>query len=484
MFPELPSFRADEEFLRSLGRAGGFCDCREIDDSRGSLGDSAAGWPIFGQFVAHDITADRSNLRSLANTAELHNARSPQLNLECLYGDGPIGHPFLFRRGDPAKFLLGSDEADVVRNEEGIAVIGDPRNDENLIVVQLHAMFLRFHNAIFNTLTNRHQPIPDRFAEAQRLVRWHYQWIVLHDFLPHIVGETMAKKVLNPGGQPNLRHYRIFPPPYPFMPVEFSVAAYRFGHSMVRPSYALNQDVIGPAEGLEQARFNRIPLFTADNPRLFPRANLNGFRRIPQGWGIDWSFFFKEVPTPLPEAVRHACTSKESPVLPQPSYRIDTELVDPLGMLPGDPPPGVPKNSLALRNLRRGLALGLPSGQHIAHVLGEEPISDDVLWCGEERQWMLRRFPQFANNAPLWFYILKEAEIRREGLRLGPVGSTLVAEVFVGLVHGDHESYLWKKKDWKPELPAKKPGTFTMTDLLQFVGDISPVDGIKTVNTL
>jgi hypothetical protein len=122
MFPELPSFQADEEFLHALGRAGGLCDCRDIDDSPDSLGDTAAGWPIFGQFVAHDITADRSGLRSPTDTAELRNARSPQLNLECLYGDGPIGSPFLFRRDDPAKFLLGLNGADVQRNVEGIAV--------------------------------------------------------------------------------------------------------------------------------------------------------------------------------------------------------------------------------------------------------------------------------------------------------------------------------------------------------------------------
>ena len=113
MFPDLPSFQSDEQFLHALGRAGGVCDCGDIDDSPDSLGDTAAGWPIFGQFVAHDITADRSILRSHANTSELRNARSPQLNLECLYGDGPTGNPFLYQRDDPAKFLLGVDGADV-----------------------------------------------------------------------------------------------------------------------------------------------------------------------------------------------------------------------------------------------------------------------------------------------------------------------------------------------------------------------------------
>ena len=128
MFPELPSFEADEEFLHALGRAGGLCDGGDVDDSAESLGETAAGWPIFGQFVAHDITADRSTLRSHFDAAPLLNARSPQLNLECLYGDGPVGHPFLYQRSDPAKFLLGTHGTDMQRNPEGIAVIGDPRN--------------------------------------------------------------------------------------------------------------------------------------------------------------------------------------------------------------------------------------------------------------------------------------------------------------------------------------------------------------------
>src|SRR4051794_15194769 len=147
MFPELPSFRADEQFLHALGRAGGVCDCGDIDDLPDSLADTAAGWPIFGQFVAHDITADRSILRSRTNTAELHNARSPQLNLECLYGDGPTGHPFLYRRDDPAKFLLGLRGEDLQRNVEDTAAIGDPRNDSHMLMSQLHLAMLKAHNS-------------------------------------------------------------------------------------------------------------------------------------------------------------------------------------------------------------------------------------------------------------------------------------------------------------------------------------------------
>ena len=192
MFPELPSFRTDEQFLHALGRAGGVCDCGDVDDSPEALGNTAAGWPIFGQFVAHDITADRSILRSDTNTPELRNARSPQLNLECLYGDGPTGHPFLYQRDDPAKFLLGLDGADVQRNAEGVAVIGDPRNDSHMLMSQLHLAMLKAHNTFVDEV-RRTEAANDRvFDEAARLLRWHYQWIILHEFLPALVGQTLV----------------------------------------------------------------------------------------------------------------------------------------------------------------------------------------------------------------------------------------------------------------------------------------------------
>src|SRR6202046_2335265 len=195
MFPELPSFQADEQFLHALGRAGGICDCGDVDDTPDSLGTAPAGWPIFGQFVAHDITADRSILRSHADTAELRNARSPQLNLESLYGDGPTGHPFLYQRDDPAQFLLGVDEADIQRNVEGIAVIGDPRNDSHMLMSQLHLAMLKAHNTFVDE-ARRTGTANDRvFDEAALQLKWHYQWFVLNEFLLTLVGETLTEQV-------------------------------------------------------------------------------------------------------------------------------------------------------------------------------------------------------------------------------------------------------------------------------------------------
>ena len=80
----------------------------------------------------------------------------------------------------------------------------------------------------------------------------------------------------------------------------------------------------------------------------------------------------------------------------------------------------------------------------------------------------------FDTKTPLWFYILKEAELKQGGLRLGDVGSRLVVETFHGLVEGSAYSIL-KETDWKPCLPAQHPDRFTMNDLLRFVDDVNPL---------
>ena len=391
MFPELPSFQADEQFLHALGRAGGVCDCGDIDDSPDSLGDTAAGWPIFGQFVAHDITADRSILRSHANTAELHNARSPQLNLECLYGDGPTGHPFLYQRDDPAKFLLGVDGADVQRNAEGIALIGDPRNDSHMLVSQLHLAMLKAHNAFVDEARLTGTANDRVFDEAARQLRWHYQWIVLNEFLPALVGQTLADQVLREGPQ-------WFRPAHGgFIPLEFADAAYRYGHSQIRHRYRLNLHT------------DPVPLF----------PDLLGFRAVPRERTVDWTLFF-DTPGATPA---------------QRSKKIDGKLVRALIELPVAVTGECEiedYHSLAVRDLQRGQGVGLPSGEAVAVTSESAPLTAEQVgiastgWHGE---------------TPLWYYILREADACTGGHRLGPVGGRIVTEVLVGLVDADATSF-------------------------------------------
>jgi hypothetical protein len=184
---------------------------------------------------------------------------------------------------------------------------------------------------------------------------------------------------------------------------------------------------------------------------------------LPANWIIDWRRFH-EVALPNPADVAFNL-----------SRRIDPFVVPTLHSLPGG------GGSLPFRNLKRGVMLGLPSGQDIARAMKiHNPLTPDEIATGPDGA--IAKKHGLHLRTPLWFYILKEAEQRGNAERLGPVGATIVSEVFVGLVHGDHLSYLWLKgKQWKPTLPSKTPGDFTMADLLRFVGDISPIDGITTV---
>jgi hypothetical protein len=399
MFPELPSFQADEQFLHALGRTGGICDCGDTGDSPVSLGTAAAGWPIFGQFVAHDITADRSILRSHTNTAELRNARSPQLNLECLYGDGPTGHPFLFQRDDSAKFLLGLDGADVQRNADGIAIIGDPRNDSHMLISQLHLAMLKAHNAFVDEERRNGTPADGVFEAAARQLRWHHQWVILHEFLPALVGRELAAQVLQEGP----RWFR--PRRNVYIPLEFADAAYRYGHSQIRHRYQLNSHT------------DPVPLF----------PDLLGFRPVPRERAIDWRLFFD---------ASGATTAQRC-------KKIDGKLVRALIELPVAVTGECEiedYHSLAVRDLQRGQGVGLPSGESVARHMGIEPLTAGQVgivgtgWRGE---------------TPLWYYILREADACAAGNRLGPVGGRIVAEVLVGLIDSDATSFRHNSQNWK-----------------------------------
>jgi Animal haem peroxidase len=406
MFPDLPSFQADEQFLHALGRAGGLCDCGDVEDFYDSLGNTAAGWPIFGQFVAHDITADRSTLQSHADTTELHNARSPKLNLENLYGDGPTGHPFLYQRDDPAKFLLGVEGADLQRNAEGIAVIGDPRNDSHMLVSQLHLAMLKAHNGFVDEARNAGVANGRVFDEAALQLRWHYQWIVLNEFLPTLVGSELTDEVLRDGP----RYFR--PGHDAFIPLEFADATYRYGHSQIRHRYQLN------------SQSDPVPLF----------PDLLGFRVVPRQHMIEWNLFFD---TP-------GATSAQR------SRKIDGKLVQALIQLPAAVTGEVENedyHSLAVRDLQRGQGVGLPSGEAVARHMGVAPLTVEQVgivstgWKGE---------------TPLWFYILREADVCGGGDRLGPVGGQIVADVLVGLIDADAGSFRQNQQQWRPRVILSK----------------------------
>jgi heme peroxidase len=410
MFPSLPHLDIDASFLHAIGRA---CDARGA--VRQEAVAVAAGWPILGQFIAHDITADRSPVTHHDDEALIRNARSARLNLEALYGEGPVGNPYLYSRNDPAKLLLGGSD-DLPRNSEGIALAGDPRQDVHGLMSQMQVRMIKAHNRLVDRLREDGVDSSTLFEEAQRALRWHYQWVCLFDFLPAVIGASRVESLLADGP----RHYR--PEGRIAIPFEFADAAFRFGHSQVRESYQLSRGG---------------PMFS-----LFP--DLIGFRPVPPSRVVDWTLFF-DVPG-FPTAQR--------------SRPIDGCLPPALVHLPVDITGYVDDadfESLAVRDLQRGSATGLPSGEGVASLIGSRPLSRAEVglsafgWSGE---------------TPLWYYVVKEAAVLEDGERLGPVGSLIVGEVLLGIVDGDPESFRSVDPSWKPTLPSRDPSRFTVADLL------------------
>ena len=475
LFPRLPVAMFDQTDLELLARA--MTASPEIpgqeakDDPEENRAIPAA-YTYLGQFVDHDITFDPvSRLHESLTSAQLQalvDLRTPRFDLDNLYGRGPDDQPYLYKK-DRVRMLLGQPlsgnpydpgAVQLPRGPNRRALIGDPRDDENRIVAQLHAIFLRFHNKVVDQLGGKKNV---SFQEVRQQVRWHYQWVLVNDFLRVILDEQTYRSV--------------FPDPYgpvttitgpwehdlDLMPVEFSAAAYRFGHSMIRPRYRLNAKI-------ERPIFSNAHGHTAD---------LGGFRPIPAGWAIDWQFFID-----LGHGAGPAAGGRKSGRVarkPQLSYKIDTSLVHPLGHLPAriarDP------SSLALRNLERGVTFQLPSGQRVAEALGIQVIPDEELMIGEATADSPQRpitwiSTSFAGNAPLWAYILSEAQVtswRRPHpglamndipIKLGPLGGRLVAEVFASLLRRDPTSYLSAKPTFTP-IPGFAPnGTFGLAELI------------------
>jgi hypothetical protein len=406
---DLPALVGDETLLHAIGAAGGFCDAGdEQSDARGE-----AGWPFFGQYVAHDLTADRSPLREHADVAGLANMRSPRLNLESLYGGGPVGSPYLYQRSDPAKLLAG--DRDVPRNQEGLALIGDPRNDVHVFMSQMQLAFLRAHNLLVERLREDGAAESEVFDDARRALIWHYQWVIVNEFLPQLVGAQLIDELLAGGA----RYYRPREG-VPYIPVEFADAAYRYGHSQIRQTYLIRRG--------------------AGEVAVFP--DLIGFGPVGDR-AVDWALMF-DVPGQAPA---------------QRAKPIDGKLPRSLIELPEAITGAVSERafrSLAGRDLQRGHGIGLPSGESVAELIGAEVLSEDEVGLSSSG---------WKAQTPLWLYILREAAVRHDGDRLGEVGGRIVAEVLLGVIAHDPESYLAREPGWQPTLPAAGE-TFKLRDLL------------------
>ena len=397
-------------------------------------------YTYFGQFIYHDITFDPvSVLTKQQDPDGLVDFRSPALDLDNIYGRGPGDQPYMY---DGPKFQLGktlsgqgvADAHDLPRFADR-ALIGDPRNDENSIVSQLQGLFHRFHNRMVDDNPEL------SFEQLQERVRFHYQYVVLNDFLPRIVSADVLNE-LKTGPDYDRHKIKYFHWKHtPFMPVEFSVAAYRLGHSMIRPGYRLND-----------ADAMLLPIFPIPD-KGFPDG-LTGFQTMAAGRAIDWGRFIDIDVRPYGSDNDNDPNNKRRL---QFAYRIDTSLVDPLRLLPpsvaSDPPPSLPR-----RNLERAWRLQLPSGQAVAKAMHLTPMDDSKILIGkavDKQDAGVTPVPidkmangAFAKNCPLWTYILAEAAQNQAAApipatgapatittpQLGPVGGRIVAEVILGLM--------------------------------------------------
>ncbi|MGE0135528.1 MAG: peroxidase family protein [Dehalococcoidia bacterium] len=443
MFPDLPAFDVPLEATDALA-------VTMRDPANGSTtgnnNDLPSGFTFFGQFTDHDLTMDREMLGSQQSDPDgATNFRSPVLNLDTLYNPiqpdgvsaGAVRDP-----ANPAKLLLVVNEhgvLDLPRNADGTAKLGDPRNEENLIICQLHIAFARFHNRLVDEGMT--------FAQARRATVHHHQWVVMNDLLPRNVGQEVVDSVVRllPNGKRKAvtQYYRPRNRLRLFTPLEFAVAAFRFGHSQVRNNYQINPP-------------NRVAI----QQPVAGDGNLNGFRPIPAHLKADFRNFFHFPDSP-------------NPPVPDPfnsTRRIDATLSANLLNLPPQSLPTSPeRTSLPARNMQRGVQVGLPSGQEVARHIGAPVLTNAELAAatGNPTQAAIELArPEFNGEAPLWFYILAESGVVNNGERIGRVGGTIIAETLAGIMDADPNSY-FQVRGWRP---MSEP--FGMLELLEFAGAV------------
>lgn len=453
LFSNLPPLYINPLTLHDVGKAGGKMEDKGAPNLTNKV---PAGLIFFGQFIDHDITLDDSSSLTASNSpVAIENVRTPTLDLDCVYGDGPGAHPYLYDGG--GKLLTGADYADpanandlknhdLPRSPKGTAIIGDPRNDENRLISQLQLGMLRFHNKVLDMIVAKpNAPTGTMlFEETRRVVTWHYQWTVVNDFLRTICGNWIVDDILANGR-------KVYQPEClgtnePFIPIEFAAAAYRFGHTMipqklkVKPG-GVQHDVFGTTLGI-------------------------GFQPVSS----------------LDQVVNWAAVLDSGNGQFERAGQVDTKLAKVLLDLPFMPPT-VPafERSLAVRNLLRAQSFLIPSGEQVAGALmaaGATEITTEMIETVREEGEKLG----FPKATPLWIYLLAEGKaigrmdenaqgkkkfVKGEGL--GPVGARFVGEVIIGLLEHDPRSFLGGNRNWSPMDTNDKIGANGVTDLYQLL---------------
>ena len=514
-------------------------------------------YTYWGQFIDHDMTANTDRDSSTSDITrvplvpiapsvvaqKLRNLRTPKLDLDSLYGNGPeLGPgngngngngngPPINGSGKSDKGMYDGIRMRLGRNAEagidGVKIppvndldrdlprigallaqghitlddvpenirnapnrdtrpfIGDMRNDENLIVAQFHLAMLRFHNEVVDAIEARPQDfgVPPgakaakKFEIARRLVTYHYQWLVVNDYLKTVCMPSVVDDVLQNG---NTFYKPLTPGNQLFAPLEYSVAAFRFGHTMVRGGYDHNRNfgaAVPPNPSLAGfASFAQLFLFTGNGHVIDPiditKSTLNPFRgekTLPFNWVIEWD----------------RMSRKDDPNEGHFARKVDTRLVPPVHNMvnegtgadiqaAADKPLRQLLRSLATRNLLRGYLLSIPSGQAMADAMGISKLTvAEIKQDNTPEVNAALENGGFLQSTPLFYYVLKEAEVRADGNSLGELGSRIVAETQIGIMRGDKDSFMNHQGGWNPSKGVKLPGNKQLTsirDLLAFAG--------------
>jgi len=411
-----------------------------------------AGTTFFGQFMDHDMTFDAgSTLGVPTSPFTAVNSRSPYFDLDSVYGQGPVATPQFYDPTDLAKLTIGFGGLfeDLPRDSNNTAIIPEFRNDENMMIAGLHCAFILFHNKAVDyarSVENVSDPMAV-FQEARRLTLWHYHWLILNELLPLFIGPAMLSDILTNGPmfyKPALGQA--------VMPVEFQGACYRFGHSMVRPSYRANLkgDNGNPFFGLVfDPQIGNVSYPSVTDPN-----DLRGGFRAPRRF-IGWQTFFDFADGQIKR-----------------NKQIDAKISTPLFQLPlGTIPTHQAPISLPQRNLLRQVTWSMPAGQDVARVMDVETLTPNDL--SELKTYGLG----LEKSTPLWYYAIKEAGLMpctdigksTGGFHLGPVGGRIVGEVIVGLLKTDPNSWVSSQPGWTPTLQNPGPG-FKVVDFLTFAG--------------
>ena len=428
-----------------------------------------AAYTYFGQFVDHDLTLDLvSSFERAIDLPSKRNFRTAALELDSVYALGPVGSPHFYEGRDRGLLRLGMVKEplrspgelpdlmfDLPRFDDHVAVIADPRNDENVFVNQLHVALCRLHNRFYRALRAGRDEAA-AFTEAQTRTRLHYQHVILHDYLPRIVGRSVIHGIVDRGR-------RIYDPDdvarEAFIPVEFSAAAFRLGHAMVREQYLINRypdtdAALLPAAG---ARPQPIDILAAQDLGALPYQEGLQLSRISLIGGpirqrdvVDWSLMLGA------SGQRSRCIR---PLLARPLAGL------PARTLNGDDA----VSSLALRKLMRGRRLGLPDGRAAAAYVASRLQRDNREFLLEEPSiWPQNLSDEFkGRTVPLWYYVLRESDVRHQGTRLGPLGARIVAETFVGILQKDVHSILTGNSSFKPDPDLLHRGRFDLRALLK-----------------